>query len=163
MKLREQRGFFLIEALVAVLIFSLGILGMIAMGGKAVSAQSDARYRTMAANLANDMASIIALNVDRTNPSTVQASLAAFQNRPTTPAGTLCAFTGGDSVQPDVVAWRAKLAAVGANAAGLPNAANTQPQIRVDTATFNRVQITVCWKAPTDLDWRQHTLVTYVN
>ena len=42
----SQGGFFLIEAMVAILIFALGILGLVAMGGTAVSSQSDAQYRT---------------------------------------------------------------------------------------------------------------------
>ena len=45
---RRQRGFFLIEAMVAMLIFALGILGLVAMGGTAVASQSDAQYRTEA-------------------------------------------------------------------------------------------------------------------
>ena len=46
---QAQRGVFLIEALIAILIFSLGILGMVAMAGSAMSAQTDARFRTDAA------------------------------------------------------------------------------------------------------------------
>ena len=54
---RRQGGFFLIEAMVAILIFALGILGLVAMGGTAVSSQSDAQYRTEAAGLADSIAS----------------------------------------------------------------------------------------------------------
>ena len=52
----SQHGFFLLEALIALLIFSLGILGMVGMGGAAIAAQSDAQYRTEAANYANEIA-----------------------------------------------------------------------------------------------------------
>ena len=71
-----QGGFFLIEAMVAILIFSLGILGLVAMGGTAVSSQSDAQYRTEASSLADAIAGQIALGVDRTNAAAMPASLA---------------------------------------------------------------------------------------
>ena len=45
----SQAGFFMLEALVAILIFSLGILGLVAMGSVAINAQNDAQYRTEAA------------------------------------------------------------------------------------------------------------------
>ena len=56
-----KRGFFLIEAMVAILIFALGILGLVAMGGTAVSSQSDAQYRTEASSLADAIAGEVAL------------------------------------------------------------------------------------------------------
>ena len=58
-----QRGVFLIEALVALLIFSIGILGLVSLGAVAISAQSDAQYRTEAANLANKVVAEIALDI----------------------------------------------------------------------------------------------------
>ncbi len=41
-----KAGLFLLEALIAILVFSLGILGMIAMGGAAIASQSDAQNRS---------------------------------------------------------------------------------------------------------------------
>ncbi|MBK7423202.1 MAG: prepilin-type cleavage/methylation domain-containing protein, partial [Propionivibrio sp.] len=61
----SQQGVFLIEALIGILIFSLGVLAMVALGTTAVSAQSDAQYRTEAANLATEIASEISLHADR--------------------------------------------------------------------------------------------------
>ncbi|MGZ5716211.1 MAG: type IV pilus modification PilV family protein, partial [Caldimonas sp.] len=66
---KPQQGVMLIEALIAILIFSLGILGMVAMGGVAIAAQSDAQYRTEAANYANEIASQIALDMAQNNYS----------------------------------------------------------------------------------------------
>ena len=88
---KPQQGFFLLEALIAILIFSLGVLGMVAMGGAAIAAQSDAQYRTDAANLANDIISTISLNVDRTTAATIAASLDPYQHQP---GGANCAFNG---------------------------------------------------------------------
>ena len=50
---RRQQGATLIEALVALLIFSIGILAVVAMQAFAVSAVSDAKYRADASFLAN--------------------------------------------------------------------------------------------------------------
>lgn len=157
-----QSGFFLIEALVAILIFALGVLGMLAMGGSAVGAQSDARYRTDAAALADALASDIVLNVNRSTLAAFQASLNSYQHRP---GGANCAFAGPATANLDAVAWLALVSTVGPGLPGLPGAAGTNQQILVDTsaAGFNRVQITICWQAPSDSAMRRHTLVTYVN
>ena len=96
----------LIEALIAILIFTLGILGMIAMGGTAIGAQSDARYRTDASRLAENIANAIALSADRStpdNPVVMQTSLAPFQHLP---SGTDCgAFSGAASPSTLVTDW----------------------------------------------------------
>lgn len=48
-----QDGSALLEALVAILIFSFGVLGLIGVLAASVRATNDARYRAEAANLAN--------------------------------------------------------------------------------------------------------------
>lgn len=166
-KQRQQRGFLVIEALIAILIFSLGILGLVAMGGTAIGAQSDARFRTDAAALADDIANRIAINVARSTTSVVgadpilQASLATFAHLPTGAAGPAgCPFTGAASANPVVVAWAADVLN---GQRRLPGATATSQQILVDTANFNRVDITVCWQTPNDQAMRRHTLVTYIN
>lgn len=159
---RQQQGFFLIEAMIAILIFTLGILGLIGMGSTAIAAQSDARFRTDAANLANDIASHIQLNVDRTSLVGLQASLNAYQHRTT---GADCVFTGAPSANVGLLNWLNRVVTVGPGLPGLPGTGATTQQVLVDTAAtaFNRVQITICWRAPTDTAMRRHTLVTYVN
>jgi type IV pilus assembly protein PilV len=157
-----QNGFFLIEALVAIAIFSLGILGMVAIGGIAISAQTDARFRTDAASLADELASDIVLNVDRSNLVNFQNSLLAYQHQPT---GVDCAFTGPQATDATAQAWLARVSTQGPNLPGLPGATLATQQILIDTSAtgFNRVQITICWQGPTDTAMRHHTLVTYVN
>jgi type IV pilus assembly protein PilV len=145
---------FLIEALVAILIFSLGILGLVAMGATAVSSQSDAQYRTEASSLADSIAGEIAVGVIRTSTAAVKAaSLAAFAHQPTPGA---CVFGGPATAAPGVAALLAR-------ASSMPGATSVNQQIIVDTANFNRVEITLCWKTASDSFWRRHTLVTYVN
>ncbi len=159
----RQHGVFLIEALVAILIFSIGILGMLAMGGTAIGAQTDARFRTDAAGLAEDLASDIVLNVARNTAAAFQASLASYEHQP---VGVDCTFSGPAAAgNPIVDAWLLRVGTVGPGLPGLPNATAATQQITVapTAAGFNRVQITICWQAASDPVMRHHTLVTYVN
>ncbi len=162
----------IIEALIAILIFSLGILGMIAMGGTAINAQSDARYRTDASRLAENMANRIEVNVARSNdPSravreaAMRTSLGDFAHQAT---GDVCEFTGAVSTNPLVTQWVGEVMTVGATAPGLPGAVTAGQQIIVSNtaAGFNRVEITVCWRdpgTPAGTPMRRHTAVTFVN
>lgn len=59
----KQGGVVLIEALLGILIFSIGILALIGMQSVAVKNTTDARYRTEAAYLANGMLSQIRLDM----------------------------------------------------------------------------------------------------
>lgn len=146
----------LIEAMVAILIFSLGILGLVALGGQAVGAQSDAQYRTEASAIADAIAGEIAVNVDRTsNGANIAASLPAFSHRA---AGANCAYAGADTADPSVLALVNR-------AAALPGATAAQQQIVVQNGAgaFNRVEITLCWRTANDNAWRRHSYVTYVT
>jgi len=164
-KKHQQSGMFLLEALIAILIFSLGILGMVAMGGTAIAAQSDAQYRNEAANFANEIASKIALNVDR---SDIPTSLQAYAHQPVD-AG-YCNFAGAASGSPIVLGWVDEVRGAVAGTPGLPGATNVSQQIAIGdpVTTFNRVTITVCWQPPstsaTPLQpWHRHVLMTYIN
>lgn len=154
----RESGVVLIEALVAILLFSLGILGLVALGGQAVGAQSDAQYRTEASGLADAIAGEIAVNVDRTsNGANIAASLPAFSHR--ADPGAACVFTGTDTTN-------ARVQALITRAAALPGATPSQQQITVQAAAgeFNRVEVTLCWRTANDNGaWRRHTYVAYVN
>ena len=52
---RAARGALLIEVLVAILVFTFGILGMVMLQGTAVQQAADAQYRAEAAQLADDL------------------------------------------------------------------------------------------------------------
>ena len=52
---RRAQGALLIEVLVAILLFSFGILGMVILQGTAVQQAADAQYRAEAAQLADDL------------------------------------------------------------------------------------------------------------
>ena len=159
---QSQRGVFLIEALIGILIFSLGVLAMVALGTAAVSAQSDAQYRTEAASLANEIASAVALKANRLPQATPAATIAAL-NASLLPyqhnvGGPTCNFNAGASGDALVTTWVAKVAAA------LPGVVARGLQIDTTTlAAFSGVRVTVCWQAPADQAVRFHTLITYIN
>lgn len=150
---QTQRGVFLIEALLGILIFSLGILSLVAMQTSAVSAQSDARYRIEAANLAHKVISTMRLNVDRTSPTASQTSVLAFAHQ-TTGAPSSCSFSGTASASTLITSWVADVTAAGT---GLPGATSAMQQITVTpvvdslgSPAYSLVNVTLCWKAPID-------------
>jgi type IV pilus assembly protein PilV len=60
--LYTQRGFGLIESLVALVVISVGMIGIAALYGQGLGASRTAYYRTQAVNLAADMADRIRVN-----------------------------------------------------------------------------------------------------
>jgi type IV pilus assembly protein PilV len=85
----NQQGFMLLEALIGVLVFALGILAIVGMQATSIANASDAKYRTEASFLAEEL--IGRISVDRTN-------IAAYATPPqdwlTHVAGILPAGTG---------------------------------------------------------------------
>jgi type IV pilus assembly protein PilV len=157
----------LIEALVGILIFMIGILALIAMQATAIRAAGDARYRTEAVNYSNDLLGSILVNVDRTSAAAMTASLAALQHQTTT--GADCAFSGTASTSPVVTEWAELVTGTSGLTPPprlpLPGTTAAMVQVAVDTAagSFNRVTITVCWRAPDDPVSRKHILVGYIT
>lgn len=145
--IRRQAGVVLIEALLGILIFSIGILALIGMQSVAVKNTSDARYRTEAAFLANSIISQIRL--DMTN-------VALYDD----------ASVG---VHPPRTTWRQQVEAL------LPgvNLATTQrvPSITVapgptfagDTDPSSRVTVIVLWLQPGETQERRFEIVGFVS
>jgi type IV pilus assembly protein PilV len=55
MNVEKQRGSILLEGLIAILIFSFGILALVGMQAAAIKSTSEAKYRTDASFLANQL------------------------------------------------------------------------------------------------------------
>lgn len=159
----SQQGVFLIEALIGILVFSLGVLAMVALGTTTISAQSDAQYRTEATSLANEIASGISLRANRLPQANaaatilaLNASLASYEHNVGT--ATKCPFDNTPSAETLVTDWATKVAGT------LPGVVARSLQVDTTTlAAFSGVRVTVCWQAPTDNSVRSYTLVTYVN
>ncbi len=109
---RGQKGVALLEVLISILLFSLGILGLIGLQARAIGFSVDAEDRNRAALLANEIASVMWLN----RSVTIAApALTAWQDRVADPqAGGLLGGTGtvapvaGSTNSADVlITWQA--------------------------------------------------------
>jgi len=106
---KHQQGVALIEVMVSLLIFSLGVLGVVAMQGKAITYTVDAENRSRAAMLANDIVASMWLE-GTTSPTTqttwegrvADATVSGLPNA--TPTVSTDAATGITTV---TITWRA--------------------------------------------------------
>ena len=132
---RRNSGFALIEALVSVLLFSIGALGLLALQAAATKNAGDAALRSNASYVTNQL--IAQMWVDRTNVD----EYAHFTS------GAACAHTGTASANAHVTSW------ITDGAALLPGFTAQKAQITVLTpsADTREVKVTVCWQAPQDL------------
>lgn len=144
---KYQTGSGLVEQLVALLLFSFGVLGLMSMQGTAINHASDAQYRTEASLLANQIIGI--MWTDRSN-------LNAYQHNPT--GGSKCAPTVAVTANTNALAWLNSFTTVGASY--LPGATTNAQQIFVDTD--RTVRVTVCWKSPQDDGWHNYTVTSQI-
>jgi len=112
----RQRGMTLIEVLVAILIFSFGLVGLVALQARALQYSTSAEDTNRAALLASEAAALMTLN-DTLSLST--SAYQAWQARVATPAsgglpngaGTISTASGTATLS---ITWRAPNAASGA-------------------------------------------------
>ncbi|CAN5285522.1 type IV pilus modification protein PilV [soil metagenome] len=146
-----QRGFTLIEALVALVVLSIGMLGIAALYVESLSAGRTAIYRTQAVNLAADMADRI-----RVNPATDGTVAGAYTgggaNQGCTNGSTDC--TPADLAAHDVFLWRQAIEAL------LPNGAGT---IGYDAGPNpDEYTITISWSEVGQADPAAYQLVVQI-
>jgi type IV pilus assembly protein PilV len=132
---KSQQGAMLLEALIGILIFSMGILAIIGMQARAVAFVSDSMYRSQASFLANEIIGQIWVNRGVTNLN--------VQN---------FVYPGGTA--PQLATWIAKVNAE------LPGTAANPPTIAVNVAT-NTVTVQLNWQPPSATT--VHNLVTIVQ
>lgn len=138
---RSQSGVLLLEVLIALLIFSLGVLGLVGLQASAIKQSGQSRYRTDATLLANEL--IGQMWVTSRDYATLNT-----------------AFTSASGGGPNYLTWKTKVEAT------LPGAATYPPTVALvqvpplnaivasATATpvgltaSTRVTITMQWKAP---------------
>jgi len=111
---KTNKGFSLIEVLVAMTIFSVGMLGLLGMYARSVSGYSDSKYRTDAAMLADGLISDIWVN--RANmasyaynggAATAAVNLWLNDVKATLPNGNATIAVGGNPVQVQVtITWQ---------------------------------------------------------
>lgn len=134
--LSNQRGSLMLEGMVAILVFSFGILALVALLGMSVKDTTNTKYRTDASLLASEIIGQMWAS-EKTNA----ALTAGFKD----PAGTAYAT------------WKAKVMAT------LPGVTATVnlPTIAIDAN--NQVTVTVRWQAPGESGAHNYVAVTRIN
>lgn len=129
--MRSARGFSLVEVMVAVVVFALGVLGLVRLQATAVKMSTDARQRAEATFLADQLLARMLIS----DPTTA----ASFAHRPN---GERCAPTGDASTNATVADWLAQVSAT------FPSAGADAQQVIVDG---NDVTVRLCWQnGPSD-------------
>jgi type IV pilus assembly protein PilV len=143
----RERGVMLIEALVAILIFSIGILAVVGMQGVAIKDVTSAKYRSEAAFLAQEL--LAQMWTDNGN-------IGAY------------AYTGAGAPPAKILAWVNKVQT------RLPDGPNQLPVVTLTNLTpaapavptGATVQIIVKWRLPDEatqlLPAHSHTVTAYV-
>lgn len=123
MDARKQQGVVLLEALVAILIFSIGILAIVGMQAQAVSAVTESRSRSEASFLANQLLTQI---------WTDAANAAAY------------AYDGTGAPPARLAPWYNEVTT------RLPNADSRRPVVTIANATASgaEVQVQLFWRLP---------------
>jgi type IV pilus assembly protein PilV len=167
---RSQRGAFLIEVLVAITIFAIGILAMISMQAVSIAAQNDSQFRSEAEHLIDQLVGQMRLNVghDPTTGTLLAADFTALAHRPTTDAN--CSYSGAASTNAIVTNWvkTVKGQDSGGNAIlgkGLPGVTDARLQILANSsvAGINQLRVTICWQGGNDKAAHSHTVVAYLD
>lgn len=132
-----QQGSVLLEALIAFLIFSMGILGVIGLQATAINNTLEARYRTDAAFLANQILA------QMWTDSVVTASGYDINSNY---ACVACTTTNGNA---NTQAWVRQIQGSDTQLPFLPGVTDTanQPSIVIDQVN-NKVTVTLSWVSP---------------
>ena len=145
---QSQRGVMLIEALVAIAIFSFAILGIVGLQATAIRTVRDADYRAKASLLANQI--VGQMWVDRFNVPTYALNAADV------PCSSGTNATGNAAV----TSWLSGLSDP-TNPGSLPGATDLKQQIVVGPS--NAITLTLCWQGPQDATPHNFTLTTQIQ
>lgn len=129
----------LLEALIGMLIFAIGILGLVGMQAASIQNAAAATYRAEASYLANQVLSLMWADKDNLATYALNAGNA------------VCATGASNSNKAELATWlssdlASKLPGSVAAASGVTG---LQQQIAIGAG--NRVTVTLCWQAPKDL------------
>jgi type IV pilus assembly protein PilV len=139
-----EAGVMLIEALIGILIFSIGILALLGMQGTAIKNTTDARYRSEASFFASQIAGQMWVDLDKL-PSYDTANPQAYPARDDWMQNVANMLPGIDLVKPE----NAPLIEVGPNPAlGLAN---------------REVRVQVFWRQPGETETRRVVFLNRIN
>jgi type IV pilus assembly protein PilV len=130
-----QRGATLLEALIGILIFSVGILALVGMQALAIKHMSDAKYRSDASFFANEIIGQMWVN---------RASLGSY------------AYPGTGAPPAAINSW---VTSIQNSLPGVTAAAN----LPIITVAGTTVTVTVRWQLPGGSDVHRHITMAYIN
>lgn len=149
---RLQAGSTLLEALVAILLFSMGIIALMGLQAVSIKNSIDAKYRADASYFANQI--IAQMWVDRANIDSYahHATAGTSACTPTGAASTLPAVTGTNG-------WTAQVTSA------LPGATADKQSIVVTEplSDIKQVTVTVCWKSPQETTTHNFVTTAQIN
>lgn len=167
----KQRGSFVLEALIAILLFAIGILAIVGLQAASIGNAAAAKYRTDASLLANQV--IAQMWVADKTPQTLSANFCGGNPPPPTPSciRVSCAAAGANystwaasfdgaasSVAPILpgvsVASGANMPSISIDACPAPGA----PAVYYWVAT-----VTLNWQAPKDIAPHNYSTVATIN
>jgi type IV pilus assembly protein PilV len=142
----KQRGSFVLEALIAILLFAIGILAIIGLQSASIRNTAGAKYRTDASLLANQIIGQM-WAADKTN---------------TTLVADFCGpLPGGNCAPATTSLYPAWANTVSQTLPGVTAGATNAPTISI---TANNVAtITVFWQAPNDIAAHSYSTVANIN
>lgn len=143
----QQTGSVILEALIAILIFSIGILALVGMQATAISNVADAKYRSTAGFLANQIVGTV--RATRVGAINANASNVMVASPDPSFACNPCGSANGNAY---TQAWAAS-----GVAAELPNGTAS---IAVSGA---QVTVTVSWQPPRAAVPHRHGISTFID
>ena len=141
----KQTGSVILEALISILIFSIGILALVGMQATAISNVADTKYRSMAGFLANQIVGTLRAN----SPNITNASNVMVASPAPSFACNPCDSANGNAY---TQAWAAS-----GVAAELPNGTAS---IAINGA---QVTVTIGWQPPRAAVPHQHGISTFID
>ncbi|GGP22905.1 type IV pilus modification PilV family protein [Silvimonas iriomotensis] len=141
MHMRQQSGFALLEGLITVLIFSIGIIGLVSMQGAIMKANQQSGMRAQASYFAEEIIGLA--TVDPNNASCYVTGSATCSN---------------STAQASVTDWKSRATAQ------LPNASVTGKTPTVTySSTTGQFVVTLSWKRTDEPDWHQYVSTTVIK
>jgi len=140
---RAQQGSMLLEALIAILIFSMGILSIVGLQATSIRLSTDAKYRSEASSLANQLIGQMWVS-DR-------ASAVTLSNNFSNPSGT------------SYTSWAS---GVQTTLPGVSVASGTLPTVEILTpagATQGQVTVNIFWQMPGEATRHNYTAIAQIK
>jgi type IV pilus assembly protein PilV len=152
---KQQSGVFLLEALIAILIFSMGILAIVGLQAASVKASGDATYRTNASLLANEL--IGQMWSGNRVGTILQTNFQGDGDGEGADAGVVTADDG-----PLFTAWLPRVVAALPNGSATVQITPGAPGDLINLRTASTVTVTVRWLAPNDAVGHEYSAIVSI-